>query len=128
MEGGCGCKGGCDACGGMRQSSSFQRTGGCDKKENPEMMGKIISASIIILMLLILWFLVLRPTEKYIGTGLASTEIYTSGATLRRLGQIFTSTNQGVQTTIYNADADPTGSANKGDVAMRVIIHPMGSS
>jgi len=112
MEGGCGC------------------TGGCEEKGSPEMMGKIISAAIILLMMLILWFIVLRPSilekqttsESYIGNSLAETYIYTSGATLRRLGQLFTSTNQGVQTTIYNADA------NGKDVALNVIIYPVVSS
>jgi hypothetical protein len=110
MEGGCGCTGGCEFC--------RQKVGGCD--QNSEMMGKILGAAIIILILMVLWLFVFRPVpEKYVGKSLSEMEIYTSGATLRRLGQVFSSTNQGVQTTIYNADV------NGKETPMNVIITPV---
>ncbi len=40
-----------------------------------------------------------RPA--YIGGGL-NNQVFTSGATMRRLGQVFSSTDQGQQTTVYN--------------------------
>ena len=47
------------------------------------------------------------PTERYqdIPAGLHSAaNLYTSGATLRALGQVFTSTNQGHKVTLHNSD------------------------
>lgn len=47
------------------------------------------------------------PTERYqdIPAGLHSAaNLYTSGATLRALGQVFTSTNQGRKVTLHNSD------------------------
>lgn len=47
------------------------------------------------------------PTERYkdIPVGLHSAaNLYTSGATLRALGQVFTSTNQGHKVTLHNSD------------------------
>lgn len=46
----------------------------------------------------------LPKKESLTGNDLFDDGIYTSGATMRRLGQIFTSTDQGVPTTIYNKE------------------------
>jgi hypothetical protein len=61
---------------------------------------------IIVLLLLVLWKLYKTETPKekaYVGYGL-DRYLYTSGATMRRLGQVFSQPAQGVQTTIYNAE------------------------
>ena len=43
--------------------------------------------------------------ENYRGSGLLNNvQVYTSGATMRRLGQKFSATNQGVYTTVHNAE------------------------
>ena len=70
----------------------------------------------------IIWlvFLIIRKnkTEPYIGSGLANNyQVYTSGATLRRLAQQFSGTNQGVYTTIHNVD--------RREKPMEVIITPV---
>jgi len=62
---------------------------------------------IIVLLILVLWKLH-NTGEKlaeraYVGSGLDK-YLYTSGATMRRLGQVFSQPAQGVQTTIYNAE------------------------
>lgn len=62
---------------------------------------------IIILLLYIIWRLH-NTGEKlkqgaYFGSGLDQ-YLYTSGATMRRLGQVFSQPGQGVRTTIYNAE------------------------
>lgn len=62
---------------------------------------------IIVLLLFIIWKLH-NTGEKlkegqYVGYGL-DRYLYTSGATLRRLGQVFSQPGQGVQTTVYNAE------------------------
>lgn len=71
---------------------------------------KKISAShviIIVLLLFIIWKLH-NTGEKlkegqYVGYGL-DRYLYTSGATMRRLGQVFSQPGQGIQTTVYNAE------------------------
>ena len=64
-------------------------------------------AVIIFLLLIILWKLYKtseRLSERaYVGSGL-DRYLYTSGATMRRLGQVFSQPSQGVQTTVYNAE------------------------
>jgi hypothetical protein len=71
----------------------------------------VVHVVIIILLLLILWKLHNtgeRLKEKqYVGQGL-DRSLYTSGATMRRLGQVFSQPAQGVQTTIYNAELRQT--------------------
>ena len=67
----------------------------------------IMLAIIIVLLLFILWKLH-NTGEKlkeraYVGYGLDK-YLYTSGATMRRLGQVFSQPGQGVQTTVYNAE------------------------
>lgn len=66
----------------------------------------LIHGIIILLLILILWKLY-NTSEKltahsYVGSGLDN-YIYTSGATMRRLGQVFSQPGQGIQTTVYNA-------------------------
>jgi hypothetical protein len=101
MDGGCGCTGGNE----VFTSDPFWRG--------------VATAVIVIVILLAIWKMVVDKDEKYVGKSLADMNgIYTSGATLRRLGQEFSSTNQGVQTTIYNADVGGQ------DVAMHVIVSP----
>lgn len=46
-----------------------------------------------------------RPV--YLGDGV-NNQVYTSGATMRRLGQVFSSTDQGQQTTVYNDEIKDT--------------------
>jgi hypothetical protein len=64
-------------------------------------------ALIIILLLFVIWK-VLRVerlttdySDAYLGGGLDNA-VYTSGATMRRLGQVFSSTDQGKTNTVYN--------------------------
>jgi hypothetical protein len=92
---------------------------------------KLLRAAIIVLLLLILFYLMQgnqgNVSERYIGSGLNSVGFYTSGATLRRLGQLFSSTNQGVQTTVYNADVCKpweSGVPCGNDVGVHVIMYP----
>jgi hypothetical protein len=63
----------------------------------------VTHAIIIILLLFIIWKLVSaeRLLGDYIGSGLPN-QIYDSGATMRRLGQVFSSTDQGSSTYISN--------------------------
>jgi hypothetical protein len=97
-RGDCGCSGGCEGA-----PTSY------------------IAAAVVVL--LILLFVVYsnnkHKDETYIGHSLADTDVYTSGATLRRLGQVFSSTDQGVQTTVHNVDADGTHHR------LRVIMYPL---
>jgi hypothetical protein len=58
---------------------------------------------VIVLLLLILYKLHQTKEQLYLGRGLDD-YIYTSGATLRRLGQVFSQPGQGVTTTVYNAE------------------------
>lgn len=91
-------------CGGMR--------GGCEG-ENGGMYLQII---IVILLVYVIWRF---GSEYYVGAGLGENAgVYTSGANLRIMGQVFSSTNQGYRTTIFNKDR---GSQ---DVARHVIIYP----
>lgn len=65
-------------------------------------------AVLIVIVLLLLWVFKLHlarvKKETLIGNDLFDDGIYTSGATMRRLGQIFTSTDQGTPMTIYNKE------------------------
>lgn len=58
---------------------------------------------IIVLLVLILWKMYSEKEDLYLGRGLDH-YVYTSGATLRRLGQVFSQPGQGVTTTVYNAE------------------------
>lgn len=96
---------------------------GCDQTDHGY---KLLNVAIIVLLLLILWYLMPKEKEeKYVGSGLSDLGVYTSGATLRRLGQMFGSTNQGVQTTIYNADKCVGSDEKCYDVGMHVIMYPL---
>ena len=55
--------------------------------------------SIIIVLLVVIIVICLQSNKE---NNLDGYHIYTSGATMRRLGQVFSSTNQGVYTTIHN--------------------------
>ncbi len=85
--------------------------GGCDKSD-------ILSIVIIVLLLLVL-YQCYRFSEKmessYFGGGLGD-YLYTSGATMRRLGQVFSQPGQGIQTTVYNAElkTDPNQKTAEG--------------
>jgi hypothetical protein len=63
----------------------------------------ILNAFTIILLLFIIWRVVRveRLTSNYVGGGLTD-QVYTSGATMRRLGQVFTSTDQGIGSSTPN--------------------------
>jgi hypothetical protein len=80
-------------------------SGGCDCRNSSMMM----HAMIIILLVFIIWKLIRVErlaadySGDYVGSGLPNT-IYDSGADLRRLGQVFSSTDQGSTNTIYNAE------------------------
>jgi hypothetical protein len=90
MNRGCGCSGG---------DSYDYVSGGCETNDT------ILQIIVVLLLIYVLYRL---STEHYVGNGLGtptgSIGAYTSGATLRRLGQHFSSTNQGVPMTLYNAD------------------------
>lgn len=60
-------------------------------------------AVLIVLVFLILWGMssMNRKTENLIGSGIQD-QVFTSGATIRRLGQEFTGTNQGEYTIVHN--------------------------
>ena len=78
-----------------------------------------ILVSIVILLIIIL-YLVFGRSENYSESGIGNNyQVYTSGATVRRLGQKFTSTNQGVYTTIHNADISGVD-----DKPVEVVIFP----
>lgn len=97
--GGCGCGG---------------KIGGDENDFN----GRLIVGLLIVICLWLLWNL---NKEKYIGSGLNPIGAMTSGAELRRLAQVFSSPNQGVPATIYNADK------NGQDIAINVVMYPTSS-
>lgn len=92
MNRGCGCSGGCGDCERM--------SGGCEGGDSTVLQ--------VIIVVLLIYLIYRYGMEHYVGNGLGTPAgivgAYTSGATLRRLGQQFTSTNQGVPMTLYNAD------------------------
>lgn len=71
---------------------------------------------VIILLIVIIWKSnYLKKDEKldlpsgYVGKGLVNNyQVFTSGADLRRLGQEFTSTNQGQYLTAHNVETNDT--------------------
>lgn len=89
---------------------------------------RITMALEILIVLVLLYLLVFvyhdermdDPNFSYTGKGLSNAGIYTSGATMRRLGQVFSSTDQGQPSTIYNAEI-PAGKGNKG---VPVMMYP----
>ena len=98
----------------MNSSCGCGVRGACEKDDT--------YAAQVIVVLLLLYLMYRYSMENYIGQGL-NTEAglvgaSTSGATLRRLGQIFSSTNQGVPMTIYNADLS-------GKEHMKVLVYPI---
>jgi hypothetical protein len=104
MNRGCGCSG------------AYECSGGYEGGWNDTQWLQI--AIIIMLMYVIYKF----GRENYVGSGLGTPAgtigAYTSGATLRRLGQKFSSTNQGVPMTLYNADLPGE------DKVIQVIVYP----
>lgn len=85
------------------------KSGGCEGG-----VGNYLQIVIIVLLLVLIW-MIMSYNEMYVGYGLAGMGPYTSGATLRRLGQKFSSTDQGETTTQYNADL------GQPDVATHVV-------
>lgn len=78
----------------------------------------MVAQAVVLIAVLYLVYLTVYQKERYLGSGLAdNVQVYTSGATLRRLGQKFSSTNQGVYTTIHNAEI------NGGD-PVPVVVFP----
>lgn len=76
-------------------------------------MSEYIIIGLQILGILLLLYLVFRGKSEYImnadippGIGSENVHLYTSGATLRDIGTVFSSTNQGVNTTLHSSD-DP---------------------
>src|SRR5208282_2429953 len=69
----------------------------------------LMHALIIILLLFVIWKLVgvermaTDLSGTYIGSGL-NNQVYTSGADMRRLGQVFSSTDQGSSDYVSNLD------------------------
>jgi hypothetical protein len=92
---------------------------------------RITMALEILIVLVLLYLLVYvyhdermdDPNYSYTGKGLSNAAIYTSGATMRRLGQVFSSTNQGQPSTIYNAEIPP----GKGNSGVPVMMYPRNS-
>jgi hypothetical protein len=73
--------------------------GSCDKSD-------FLNVFIIVLLLLVIYKIYSMNEQMesgYFGRGLDN-YVYTSGATMRRLGQVFSQPGQGVKTTIYNAE------------------------
>jgi hypothetical protein len=66
-----------------------------------------VSECLIVCILLLLIYKLVRSENldnpDYLGSGITNA-VYTSGATMRRLGQKFSSTNQGEYTTLHNAE------------------------
>lgn len=62
----------------------------------------VILGIVVIAVLYLLYVYFVRK-EGYLGGGVDN-QVYTSGATMRRLAQKFSSTNQGVYTTVHNAE------------------------
>jgi hypothetical protein len=79
----------------------------------------MFQAITLVLLILILW-IVLRRGEGYLGAGVGD-QIYTSGATMRRLGQVFSQPGQGHTTTIYNVNRKE-GEPEKVDVMIMPIL------
>lgn len=83
---------------------------GSASKSKPGCQFKQANMILAVAILIVLVILVARiygnermkgEQPAYIGGGL-NNQVYTSGATMRRLGQVFSSTDQGQQTTVYN--------------------------
>lgn len=92
----------------------------------------LIVQSIILIILILIIFKLSRvenyvdaddTTLKYMGRGLdGNTAAFTSGATMRRLAQEFSSTNQGQYMTIHNAEIkDP---ALRDQTKLDVVVFP----
>jgi hypothetical protein len=115
---GCGCMGGCPFCGKGGMVGGCECTGGyeggCESSESRWLQ--------IVIIVLLIYLIYRYGMENYVGYGLGTAQgsaaAMTSGATLRRLGTQFSSTNQGTPMTIYNADLPGE------DTAMHVIVYP----
>jgi len=81
-------------------------TGGCEGNQ----INMLLHSVIIILLVLILWKLVSveQMTTSYAGYGLP-VQVYTSGATQRRLGQVFSSTDEGNSDYVSNDEIKDQG-------------------
>lgn len=60
-------------------------------------------AVLILLVFIIVWYMMKPSSERLLGSGVQD-QVFTSGATMRRLGQEPTSTNQGEYTIVHNAE------------------------
>lgn len=88
----------------------------------------VLEVAIVIVLLYLLIFVYRDermddPNYSYTGKGLSNAAIYTSGATMRRLGQVFSSTDQGQPSTIYNAEIPP----GKNNPGVPVVMYPSNS-
>lgn len=88
----------------------------------------VIEIAIVVVLLYLLIFIYRNermddPNYSYTGQGLSNAAIFTSGATMRRLGQVFSSTDQGQPSTIYNAEIPP----GKGNPGVPVVMYPANS-
>lgn len=94
---------------------------------------RVMAVVIVILIALLLAYYymhmesmkVAAPRGAYLGHGIGDPNmgVYTSGATLRALGQVFSSTNQGAYTTLHNMDIDDP--AERERQAIPVVIMPV---
>ncbi len=70
--------------------------------KNPNVV-VVYFAVLLVLVILCLYLCTSKKSEGFLGNGtVMSAAPYTSGATMRRLGQDFSSTNQGEYTTVHN--------------------------
>jgi hypothetical protein len=82
--------------------------GGMDTKFADQILASKLTTVVYFAVLLVLVFLILwqmrsvnKKTEGLIGSGIED-QVFTSGATMRRLAQEFTGTNQGEYTIVHN--------------------------
>src|SRR4051812_49067137 len=113
MNRGCGCSGGCECSGGVSGGCGCGISGGCESSDSMLLQ--------IVIILLLMYLIYHYGMENYVGNGLGTPAgivgAFTSGATLRRLGQQFSSTDQGVSMTLYNADLPSA------DKAVQVVVY-----
>jgi hypothetical protein len=82
----------------MEETSDFTR-----KLVSSSTVVAVYFAVLILIIFMIMWSLssMNKKTENLIGSGIQD-QVFTSGATIRRLGQEFTGTNQGEYTIVHN--------------------------
>lgn len=82
---------------------------------NPDRDNYLAYALVLILLVGMIWRSYQIDQEFYLDS-LNEIDVYTSGATMRRLGQKFTSTNQGTYTIIHDAEQKSN--------PIRAVIYP----